>query len=98
MAKEMGLAWTPEPGKNSHLSLTLTQLQGGEALRDLSVRLSITDPTGLVTNRVAEVMSAPGMYHYGIDFQRHTPGAYRVRAAFERNGRVRSVEASIRVP
>ena len=52
----------------------------GQPLRDLPVELVVIDPAGARIERHAEVMSAPGMYHYGMDFQRATAGLYRALA------------------
>lgn len=97
MAKEMGIHWTPQPDKDSHLSVTLSGPHG-ESLQGLPVELSITDPRGQVTEHLAEVMSAPGMYHYGIDFLRTAPGSYGVKASFERDGRKHVLSTAIPVP
>jgi hypothetical protein len=97
MAKEMGIQWAPEPGKDSHLSVMLSG-PGSESLRGLAVELSVTDPSGQTTKRAADVMSAPGMYHYGIDFQRTAPGSYGVSASFERSGRKYTLGTAIDVP
>jgi len=97
MAREMGIQWTPEPDKDSHLSVTLSRVQGG-VLRGLSVELSVTDPTGHVSKRIADVMSAPEMYHYGIDFQRTGAGSYGVHATFELGGRTHELGATVALP
>jgi hypothetical protein len=97
MAKQMGIEWTPEPDKNFHLSVTLSRISDREVVRDLRVLLSVTDPTGGVTKRVADVMSASGMYHYGIDFDRKVPGTYRAQASFELDGRPHTLDAAVDV-
>ncbi|MEO7427111.1 MAG: hypothetical protein ABI036_18125 [Fibrobacteria bacterium] len=95
MADEMGIKWTPDPTKNFHVSVTLANEKDGEALRDIPVHLSVTDPDGHLTEKSAEVMSAPGMYHYGIDFQRSAPGVYHAVASFELAGQPHKVQAEL---